>query len=36
MLLGITHKDIDYYVYSTTEIEDDVGSQFFSKYSNLK
>ena len=34
--LSITHKDIDYYVYSTTEIEDTVGSQFFSKYSNLK
>ena len=34
--LSITHKDIDYYVYSTTEIEDTVGSQFFSKYSNLR
>lgn len=34
--LSITHKDIDYYVYSTTEIEDTVGTQFFSKYSNLK
>ena len=34
--LSITHKDIDYYVYSTTEIEDTVGSQFFSKYHDLK
>ena len=34
--LSITHKDIDYYVYSTTEIEDTVGTQFFSKYSNLR
>lgn len=34
--LNITHRDIDYYVYSTTEIEDTVGSQFFSKYVDLK
>ena len=34
--LSITHRDIDYYVYSTTEIEDTVGSQFFSKYNDLK
>lgn len=34
--LNITHRDIDYYVYSTTEIEDTVGTQFFSKYSGLK
>ena len=34
--LSITHRDIDYYVYSTTEIEDTVGSQFFSKYHDLK
>jgi len=34
--LSITHRDIDYYVYSTTEIEDTVGSQFFSKYYDLK
>jgi carbamoyltransferase len=30
--LGITHKDIDLFVYSTTEIIDDVDLQFFSKY----
>lgn len=34
--LSITHRDIDYYVYSTTEIEDTVGNQFFSKYQNIK
>jgi len=34
--LSITHRDIDYYVYSTTESEDNVGNQFFSKYPNLK
>jgi carbamoyltransferase len=33
--LSITHRDIDYYVYSTTEIEDTVGSQFFSRYNDL-
>ena len=33
--LSITHRDIDYYVYSTTEIEDTVGPQFFSKYIDL-
>jgi carbamoyltransferase len=30
--LSITHKDIDLFVYSTTEIIDDVDLQFFSKY----
>jgi carbamoyltransferase len=34
--LNITHRDIDYYVYSTTEIEDNVGQQFFKKYNDLK
>ncbi len=34
--LSITHRDIDYYVYSTTEIEDTVGPQVFSKYNDLK
>ena len=34
--LSITHRDIDYYVYSTTEIEDTVGRQFFNKYLELK
>ena len=34
--LSITHRDIDYYVYSTTEIEDTAGNQFFSKYHDLK
>jgi carbamoyltransferase len=34
--MGITHRDIDYYVYSTTEIEDTVGRQFFLRYSDLK
>jgi len=34
--LSITHRDIDYYVYSTTEIEDTVGAQFFSRYGDLK
>jgi len=34
--LSITHRDIDYYVYSTTEIEDTVGYQFFSKYGDLR
>ena len=33
--LSITHRDIDYYVYSTTEIEDSVGPQFFSKFIDL-
>jgi carbamoyltransferase len=33
--LSITHRDIDYYVYSTTEIEDTVGPQFFSKFIDL-
>jgi carbamoyltransferase len=34
--LNITHRDIDYYVYSTTEIEDNVAQQFFKKYNDLK
>jgi carbamoyltransferase len=34
--LNITHKDIDYYVYSTTEVEDTVGRQFFNRYNGLK
>jgi carbamoyltransferase len=34
--LSITHRDIDYYVYSTTEIEDTVYRQFFNRYSGLK
>lgn len=34
--LNITHRDIDYYVYSTTEIEDNVGQQFFKRYNDLK
>lgn len=33
--LGITHKDIDLFVYSTTEINDDVTSQFFARYPKL-
>jgi carbamoyltransferase len=34
--MGITHRDIDYYVYSTTEIEDTVFRQFFAKYGDLR
>jgi carbamoyltransferase len=34
--LNVTHRDIDYYVYSSTEIEDTVGQQFFKKYNDLK
>jgi carbamoyltransferase len=33
--IGITHKEIDYFVYSTTEIEDKVPSDFFRKYPNV-
>jgi carbamoyltransferase len=33
--LGITYHDINLFVYSTTEINDDVNSQFFSRYSGL-
>jgi carbamoyltransferase len=33
--LGITYHDINLFVYSTTEIVDDVDSQFFSRYSGL-
>ena len=35
-VLNITHRDIDYYVYSTTEIEDNVAQQFFKRYNDLK
>ena len=34
--MGITHRDIDYYVYSTTEVEDTVFRQFFAKYGDLR
>ena len=34
--LGITYDNIDYYVYSTTELIDDVDEQFFSVYNRLK
>ena len=33
--LSITHRDIDYYVYSTTEEIDTVDSQFFNRYKDL-
>lgn len=33
--LGCSIKEIDYFVYSTTEIIDDVEQQFFSKYSSV-
>ena len=33
--LSITHHEIDLFVYSTTEIEDDVDFQFFSRYTEL-
>lgn len=33
--IGITYKEIDYFVYSTTEIEDKVPSDFFRKYTNI-
>jgi carbamoyltransferase len=33
--LGITYHDINLFVYSTTEIVDDVDSQFFSRYIGL-
>lgn len=34
--LGISMRDIDLFVYSTTEIVDDVESQFFTKFGFLK
>ena len=34
--LSITHRDIDYYVYSSTELDDNAGYQFFSRYGDLK
>jgi len=33
--LGISHKDIGLFVYSTTEIVDDIPSKFFRKFPNL-
>lgn len=33
--IGITHRDIDYFVYSTTEIEDKTPPDFFRKYTNV-
>jgi carbamoyltransferase len=33
--LGITHRDIDLFAYSTTEIVDDVNYQFFNRYTDL-
>jgi carbamoyltransferase len=34
--LSITHQDIDLFAYSTTEIVDNVDSQFFRRYPDLK
>jgi len=34
--LNLTYEDIDYYVYSTTELIDDVEEQFFGVYTQLK
>ena len=34
--LSLTYEDIDYYVYSTTELIDDVNEQFFEIYTQLK
>ena len=34
--LGISIRDIDLFVYSTTEVIDDIDRQFFSKFSSLK
>jgi carbamoyltransferase len=33
--IGVTYKEIDYFVYSTTEIEDKTPSDFFRKYVNV-
>lgn len=33
--IGITYKEIDYFVYSTTELEDKTASDFFRKYSDV-
>ena len=33
--VGITYKDIDLFVYSTTELEDKTSSDFFRKYNDI-
>jgi carbamoyltransferase len=33
--MGITHRDIDLFTYSTTEIVDNVNPQFFNRYNDL-
>jgi len=33
--IGITYKEIDYFVYSTTELEDKTPSDFFRKYLDI-
>ena len=33
--VGITYKDIDLFVYSTTELEDKTASDFFRKYNDI-
>jgi carbamoyltransferase len=33
--IGITYKEIDYFVYSTTELEDKTHADFFRKYSDV-
>jgi len=33
--IGITYKDIDLFVYSTTELEDKTASDFFRKYNDI-
>ena len=33
--IGITYKEIDYFVYSTTEIEDKTPGDFFRKYTDI-
>ncbi len=33
--IGITYKEIDYFVYSTTELEDKTPSNFFKKYTDV-
>lgn len=33
--LGVTYKDIDLFVYSTTEVEDKVPADFFRKYPSI-
>lgn len=34
--IGITYKEIDYFVYSTTELEDKTHAEFLRKYSDVK